>query len=87
VGRFSAEYGAMSRLLFLAVVVIVVYWLLKSYRRQLPEEDDVSAPVEDMVRCVHCGVHLPKRESILAGGKYYCSEEHRRAHGGSSDQS
>ena len=71
----------MSRLLFLAVVVAVVYWLLKSYRRQLPgEKKDVSAPAEDMVRCVHCGVHLPMSESILAGGQYYCSEAHRRAH-------
>jgi uncharacterized protein len=33
-----------------------------------------------MVRCVQCGVHLPKSESILAGGNYYCSDAHRREH-------
>lgn len=70
----------MSRLLFLAVIATVVYWLLKSYRRQLPGDEDVPMQAEDMVRCVHCGVHLPKHESILACGEYYCSEEHRRAH-------
>jgi uncharacterized protein len=74
----------MSRLLFFAVVAFVVYWLLKSYRRQLPRDDAASPPAEDMVRCVQCGVHLPKRESILADGQYYCSEEHRRAHAGKS---
>ena len=68
----------MSRLLFLAIVVAVVYWLLKSYRKRLPGED-VTGQAEDMVRCAHCGVHLPKHESILAGGKFYCSEAHRRA--------
>ena len=79
----------MSRLLFLVVAVVIVYWLLKSYRKQLPgkgapKESDrgegASGQAEDMVRCVHCGVHLPKHESILAGGKFYCSEAHRSAH-------
>lgn len=70
----------MSRLLFLAVIAAVVYWLLSSYRKQLPRDEDTPAQAEDMVRCVHCGVHLPKHESIPAGGEYYCSEVHRRAH-------
>jgi len=71
----------MSRLLFLAVIATVVYWLLRSYRRQLPkDEEDTSGQAEDMVRCIHCGVHLPKHESILASGEYFCSEAHRRAH-------
>jgi uncharacterized protein len=69
----------MSRLLFLLAVVVVVYLLLKSYRRQAPKQD-ASAPVEEMVRCAKCGVHLPKSESILAGGNFYCSDEHRREH-------
>lgn len=74
----------MSRLLFIIVVVVVVFWLIKSYRKRLPKEDvhgeEIPGQAEDMVRCVHCGVHLPKRESVLAGGKYYCSEAHRRIH-------
>ncbi len=72
----------MSRLLFFVVVIAVVYWLLKSYSKQLSKEDGEDTPrqAEDMVRCVHCGVHLPKHESILAGNEYYCSEAHRRAH-------
>ena len=71
----------MSRLLFLAVIAAVVYWLLRSYSKQITADEDESAPAaEDMVRCAHCGVHLPKREGVLAGGEYYCSEAHRRAH-------
>jgi uncharacterized protein len=33
-----------------------------------------------MVRCIHCGVHLPRSESITSEGKFFCSEEHRRLH-------
>jgi uncharacterized protein len=69
----------MSRLLFLMAVVVVVYLLLKSYRRQAPKQD-APAPAEEMVRCAQCGVHLPKSESILAGGNFYCSDAHRREH-------
>ena len=70
----------MSRLLFLAVIAAVVYWLLKSYRKQLHEDEELSGKTEDMVRCAHCGVHLPKSESIPAGNAYYCCEAHCRAH-------
>ncbi len=69
----------MSRLLFLLAVIIVVYLLLKSFRRQAPKQD-VAASVEEMVRCAKCGVHLPKSESILAGGNFYCSDAHRHEH-------
>ena len=70
----------MSRLLFLLAVGIVVYLLLRSYRRPAPKQDVPAAPAEEMVRCVVCGVHLPKSESILAGGKFFCSDAHRREH-------
>ena len=70
----------MSRLFFLLAVAIVVYLLLKSYRRQEPRQDQSQAS-EEMVRCEQCGVHLPRSESFLAGGKFFCSDEHRRQYG------
>ncbi len=70
----------MSRLLFLLAVVIVVYLLLKSYRKQPPKQDVSAPPAEDMVRCAQCGVHLPRSESIMAGGNFYCSDAHRQQH-------
>jgi uncharacterized protein len=67
----------MSRLIFLFAVAAVVYWLLKSYLKQPPEK---AAPEssEDMVQCCQCGVNLPKSESILARGEYFCSQAHLR---------
>ena len=67
----------MSRLIFLFAVGAVVYWLLKSYAKQ-PQKKEDTFVAEDMVRCSQCGVHLPKSESILSGGQFFCSEEHRR---------
>ena len=67
----------MSRLIFILAVVAVVYWLLKSYLKQPPQKSSPE-PSEDMVRCAQCGVHLPKSESILTGGEYFCGEAHRR---------
>jgi len=65
----------MSRLFLLIAIAVVVYLLIKSYRKNVPKQDNPVA--EDMVRCAHCGVHLPKSESILAGGNSFCCAEHR----------
>ena len=32
--------------------------------------------VESMVRCEHCGIHLPRSEAFLSKGKTWCSPEH-----------
>jgi uncharacterized protein len=68
----------MSRLLMLFAIAAGVYWLLRSYRKEVSQKDNPI--VEDMVRCAHCGMHLPKSEGILAGGKYFCGMQHRDAY-------
>jgi uncharacterized protein len=68
----------MSRLLLLVAIAAVVYRLLLSYRKNMPRQD--KPVVEDMVRCAHCGMHIPKSESIQAGGNYFCGAEHRDAY-------
>ena len=69
----------MSRLLFLLAIVAVVYLLFRVYRRNAPRQDQ-GGTAEDMVRCAHCGVHLPRGESVRADGQDFCSAEHRDAH-------
>lgn len=68
----------MSRLLLLIAIAVVVYLLIKSYRKNVRPQDKSVA--EDMVRCAHCGVHLPKGESIQADGHFFCGAEHRDAY-------
>ena len=75
----------MAKVLLLIAVVAIVYFLLKNYQRAIAREtgrDEPRTPAvgtaEDMVRCAHCGVHLPASESFMSKGSHYCSEEHRR---------
>lgn len=65
----------MTRLLLIVAVIAVVFWLLKSYRKQTSRDE--SQVAEDMVRCAQCGVHLPKGESVSADGRYFCCAAHR----------
>jgi uncharacterized protein len=32
-----------------------------------------------MVRCAHCGLHLPATDALPGPGGVYCSAAHRRA--------
>ncbi len=42
-----------------------------------PGTPQPGAP-EAMVRCAHCGIHLPRSEALLQGGHTWCSPEHAR---------
>ncbi|NYT80637.1 hypothetical protein H0A70_03880 [Alcaligenaceae bacterium] len=37
-----------------------------------------NAKPESMVRCEHCGIHLPRSEATLIEGRTWCSQEHAR---------
>jgi uncharacterized protein len=67
----------MTRLIFLAVAIALVYWLLRSFRNKTDIENPSSSS-EDMVSCARCGVHLPRSECIKEGDNCYCCEAHRR---------
>ena len=57
-------------------------WLLKRWREQpaVSRPTHPAAPYEEMVRCAHCGVHLPRSRAIGNGQQgYFCTEEHRLA--------
>ena len=72
----------MGKYLFLLVVALLVgYWIAKRYRKRV-DARDAAAPRgdENMVRCAQCGVHLPRSESLVTRGRYYCSAEHQRQH-------
>lgn len=71
----------MGKYLLLLVLVFAVIYFVRGYgRRRVKPRADEAPPrsAEDMVRCVHCGVHLPRSESLLAGGRSFCSREHER---------
>ena len=68
----------MGKLIFLLVAVIIAWVVLKKYLK--PRNPPAPRAPEDMVRCLHCGVHLPRSESHTSDGNFFCSEEHLRLH-------
>lgn len=72
--------------LLVLVVVWVAFMIWRSNRRQ---EVERSAPPranpslgepQAMLRCAHCGLHLPASDALPGpDGKAYCSAAHRQA--------
>ena len=85
----------MTKFLVVLLVVVVVLWaLLKRPRgarreRAASGRGPASAPpppsaapkqsAQDMVRCAHCGVHLPASDAVRSGVHSYCCAEHAAA--------
>ena len=58
-------------LLLVAWIVWRIYTILRARATRPPPT------VEDMVRCAHCAVHLPRSQAIREGEDWFCSEAHR----------
>ncbi len=69
----------MGRFVLLIVALFVLIWLVRSAlagrKRARPENPVTQA---ELVRCAHCGVHLPRAEARATGDRQFCSEEHAR---------
>ncbi len=80
----------MSKLLLLLAVIGVAVWWLAGRRRDKPKPPagparpapptPAAAEPQPMVACAHCGVHLPRQDTVAdAAGRPFCSEAHRLA--------
>jgi uncharacterized protein len=59
------------KILLLLLVGLIAYGVLKKYSRSVggpPRHPEVKAH-EDMVKCAHCGVNLPRSEAIFSKGE------------------
>lgn len=68
----------MGKLLLLILIGVALYLVFTRIGRSRAAPK--SPPVRDgeMVRCAHCGLHVPADEGVAADGRIYCCEEHRR---------
>jgi len=72
----------MGRLIVLALAVAALLWWLRRPGSRA-DEADTPAPgagegVQALVRCAHCGIHLPGDEARMQDGQAYCSADHAR---------
>ena len=81
----------MGKLLLWVVIILAIMMIARiasaraSSRRnaaktppRAPARQPGGQPVESMVRCAHCGIHLPRSEAVLLEGKVWCSRDHAR---------
>jgi len=76
----------MLRVILLVLSVIALVWLLRrafstTGNRQKAgraSNDGAQTRVDELVRCAHCGVHLPRIDAQTQDGRYFCSREHAR---------
>ncbi|RUR67195.1 hypothetical protein EJP67_08975 [Variovorax guangxiensis] len=82
----------MKYLLVLAVLWVAIWLWRKNRREEMHDamreraakarQQQRTAPSQPqaMVRCAHCGLHLPATDAIAGpGGAVYCSTAHREA--------
>lgn len=69
----------LIRILLIALVVWLILRMIKNRINQHSAGKSANTEqIGDMVRCQHCGLHIPKQEAIESANQYYCSQEHRR---------
>ena len=73
----------MGRILFILVLLAVSFYIVKLIRNKMDEaprvlKKDTTTKKNNMVKCLHCGLHIPEEEAIKQGDKTFCSLEHAK---------
>jgi uncharacterized protein len=77
----------MVRLIFWIIIIFAALWLWRKFKPQTgqPRGDTSHKPLQ-MVRCAHCGVHLPHDRALHRGQEWYCSQAHLEQGPGTRDR-
>lgn len=70
----------MGKLILIIIIALLAYWIIKARKHTNKKIESLTDASEDMVRCTHCGVHLPESESIVSEGDFFCSDKHYHQH-------
>ena len=65
----------MVRLLFWIALIAAALWLWRRIKRPVASQTETAQPAP-MVRCSHCGVHVPRAHAVAQGPRWYCSQAH-----------
>lgn len=74
----------MAKLLIWVVVIIAALFITrlithkKNTVRTRPDRAPTPKGAEQMVRCAHCGIYLPRSEALMSNDHTWCSLDHAK---------
>ena len=77
----------MLRVILLALGIAALVWLVRRAFNSRSERNERTERVgrepgegstDELVRCAHCGVHVPRIDAHTRDGRQFCSREHAR---------
>lgn len=72
------------KFIVLVAVILIAAWWWRTGRKLPPENGGRTSRSwsgrrpQEIVRCAHCGVHVPLSDAVATRTAHYCSIEHRR---------
>lgn len=69
----------LGRILLIVALVFVGIWLVRKLlgARKTKAPDNVKDSPDALVKCAHCGVHMPLTDALWKDGRAFCSMTHR----------
>ena len=69
----------LIRFLVIAAIIWLSFRIYQNWKQAKvsSKKKARTIPIEDMVQCSKCGVHLPENEALKSGNKFFCSESHK----------
>lgn len=68
----------LLRLLFLLLLAFIAWRAWRLFIAPSPKPE--PPPLQDMVRCEFCDVHVPAASAVRDAGHAFCGEAHRQAY-------
>lgn len=69
-------------LIRLLIIAALLYGAWRVAKRLLQKPPVQGQPPSDeaqaMLKCAHCGIHVPAPEAFSHQGRHFCSQEHQR---------
>lgn len=74
----------IGKLFWIALIVAAIWFWRKNKRQAAAARPSAELEAAPMVRCAHCGVHLPRDRALSLQQQWYCSQAHLEQGPGSS---
>lgn len=66
----------LIRLLLWIAVIFAAIWIWRRFISNSKSTGPAEETAAPMVRCAHCGVHVPKLLALSQDQQWYCSQAH-----------